>query len=322
MSSFSTGVSKTVMRQVLAGLLARQKAGEKSFADKICRRVEVDSTMGFTFIEPSVITVPPEGLDAGIPEGTSPKKRGGKLERLDFSLRLFKDLAEIPFVAQVDGAAVGYNTVKSRMSFVKSIVDMKLDLHFSRMISNENDEGGTVAYNKSFDPTDAGNGGALWNDAASRPTYDMKLMHREIGMVDTAIVGSKVVTELSTNKHFLANAGYQINGGDISNDMVCALIAKTLGIEKDRVFIFDAYYRQGTGENENFQLQYLFDKGFWMGLGRDLILMDLISSSKNPNPNPINDTDRTAETHTVGMSRRAEVKRPHAELGIYSEAVA
>ena len=95
------------------------------------------------------------------------------------------------------------------------------------------------------------------------------------------------------------------------------IIASKMGIPTNRVIIFDAYYRSG-GEGVNMELQRLFDKGIWMGIGADLVMFDLDPE----NPRAINEPNKVDENVVVGYSRSAEIQRPHPELGIYSQVVA
>ena len=316
MGAFNAGVSPVTINQVMRGLQRRRANGEVSFADRICRRIGVPGISGKTFIEPSVISIEPDGLDAGLPHGTSVKRRGGGLEELAFHLRMFKDLDEVPFADKIDGNAAGYDTVANRMAYSMAITDMKLDLHLSRMLSNVDDDGNAAEYNRTFDMT--ADGGGQWNIETSKPLKALKLMKREVGAIDTVVIGDLVVTELAGNAQFLGNAGFRIEAGEVQHTDVQRIIASKLGIPLERVIIFDAYYRKGSGEGVNMELQRLFDKGIWMGIGEDLVMFDLDPE----NPRAINEPNKVDENVVVGYSRSAEIKRPHPELGIYSQAVA
>lgn len=316
MGAFNAGVSPVTINQVMRGLQRRRANGEVSFADRICRRIGVSGTSGTTFVEPSIISIPPGGLKPGVPHGTSVKRRGGKLEELKFNLRMFKDLSEVPFADKIDGDTAGYDTVASRLAYSMSIADMQLDLHLSNMLSNLDDEGVAAEYNRSFDVT-ADGGGALWDAAGSKPLYDLNLMKRQVGKIDLVVIGDLAVTELAGNSQFLGNAGFKIEAGEVQHTDVQKIIASKMGIPTNRVIIFDAYYRS-EGEGVNMELQRLFDKGIWMGIGADLVMFDL----DRENPRAINEPNKVDENVVVGYSRSAEIQRPHPELGIYSQVVA
>lgn len=282
-------VAKTTVDEIFEGLQGTPSA----VADRACTRVTVDSRVGSYAAHASYGNLS-QLSDDGLAEGVEAREKIHDVTNVDFSLKRFVGIGSINDGDKLSLQRGNFSPLQRMAESCRRESGAKLDNSLNNVLSDTD-----------LNLTQPVGNGA-WSSSSSTPYADITAALKKSGYGDLMVIGRQEMERLMEHPDFtgkfLGFTGGAIAPGELES------VLRSLFPSVRTIVLGDTVYNTAN-EADTVSLAYPFDGTAWVGHSSDLVLLEL--------PGFESETDRNiyAEKDIVRYTRRAQVIRPHQEMG-------
>jgi hypothetical protein len=282
-------VAKTTVDEIFEGLQGTPSA----VADRACKRVTVDSRVGSYAAHASYGNLS-QLSDDGLAEGVEAREKVHNVTNTDFSLKRFVGIGSIHDGDKLSLQKGNFSPLTRMAESCRREAGAKLDSQLN-----------TVLTDTDLNLTQAVGNGA-WSSSSSTPYADITAALKKCGYGDLMVLGREQMEELMEHPDFtgkfLGFAGGAIAPGELQG------VLRSLFPSVRTIVLGDTVYNSANVA-DTVSLAYTFDGTAWVGHSEDLVLLELPGFESEMARNIF------AEKDIVRYTRRAQVIRPHKEMG-------